>query len=152
MAKIKLYEDQYQRLVRQVLVETKNPVFGRELSMVIMDVIQSIYGNTEYWGKRIDENCETKEGVKRGVTTNDDGYWSSLNFVNTNRLAHKRMFELAVRDYGDTYPEIAGRTFTSIEYTKSAEVHGTNEIFMSIIRDNKEEFFGLNGTYLGEII
>ena len=152
MAKIKLYEDQYQRLVRQVLVETKNPVFGRELSRVIMDAIQSIYGNTEYWGKRIDENCETKEGVKRAVTTNDDGYWSSLNFVNTNRLAHKRMFELAVRDYGDTYPEIAGRTFTSIDYTKSADTHGTNEIFMNLIRDNKEEFFGTNGTYLGEII
>jgi len=117
-----------------------------------MDAIQSIYGNTEYWGKRIDENCETKEGIKRGVTTNDDGYWSSLNFVNTNRLAHKRMFELVVRDYGDTYPEIAGRTFTSIEYTKSADVHGSNEIFMNLIRDNKEEFFGLNGTYLGEII
>jgi len=152
MAKIRLYEEQYQRLVRQVLSESKNPIFGRELNKVILDAIQSIYGSTEYWGKRIDENCETKDGIKRAVTTNDDGYWSSLNFVNTNRLAHKRMFELIVRDYGDTYQELEGRTFTSIEYNKSAREHATNQIFLDIIRDNKEEFFGLNGSYLNEII
>jgi hypothetical protein len=115
--------------------------FENDYKNIIINIIQDIYSNTDYWGT----SKSGTYGVTKPITDEDDTEWSNYNFINTNNYTRNNVVIPYLK-------KISPVVVDNIDKNKSYKQNEYNREFFKLLWEERENIFGPNSPLKDKII